>query len=101
MRRIGLLCPTCGMTRSVVLALHGEFARAWQMAPAGPVVVAGLLAAAICLLALAALRRLGETDAAAAAGRWIRRGGLAYAGAAAILWIGGWAVRLAVMWPGQ
>src|SRR5580658_2275165 len=52
----GLPCPTCGLTRSVVMSLHGEFARAWRMAPAGPVVVVGMIAFAFALLALAWLQ---------------------------------------------
>ena len=50
LRRIGLPCPTCGMTRSVVMALHGEIARAWHTAPGGPVLAAGSLMAAVALL---------------------------------------------------
>ena len=51
-RRAGLPCPTCGMTRSVVMALHGEIGRAWHVAPGGPVLAAGLLAVAAALLGL-------------------------------------------------
>src|SRR2546430_2601175 len=39
-----LPCPTCGLTRSLVLSLHGELGRAWNIAPAGPVALFGLLA---------------------------------------------------------
>ena len=38
----GLSCPTCGMTRSVVMSLHGEWARAWHMSPGGPALVLAL-----------------------------------------------------------
>src|SRR6204780_3524394 len=51
--RFGLPCPTCGLTRSVVMSLHGEVGRAWRMAPAGPGGVIGLVAFAIAMLALA------------------------------------------------
>src|ERR1700691_5689052 len=54
--RYGLPCPTCGLTRSVVMSLHGEFARAWHIAPVGPVAVIGLVAFAIAMLALAWLQ---------------------------------------------
>lgn len=98
--RFGLPCPTCGITRSVVMSLHGEFSRAWQMAPAGPVAVVGLVAFAIAMLALAWLQRSPqrvppEVDALrweAAARLWIRKGAAIYAVGAVLVWLGGWAV---------
>ena len=83
MRRAGLPCPTCGLTRSIVMALHGEFTRAWHMAPGGPVLLAGALLAGAALL-LQGVR--GGT-----APRWVRGGALVYATAAAAIWLGGWA----------
>src|SRR5689334_7316775 len=38
-----LPCPTCGLTRSLVLSLHGQLGLAWHLAPAGPVALFGLL----------------------------------------------------------
>jgi hypothetical protein len=83
MRRVGLPCPTCGMTRSIVMALHGDVAQAWKMAPGGPVLLAGSLLAAIILL-ISALR-------GAPLPRWVRTGGALYAAAAVAIWLGGWA----------
>src|SRR5579863_2484575 len=90
----GLPCPTCGLTRSVVMSLHGEFGRAWKMAPAGPVAVAGLAAFALAMLALALVQRRGAENRIAAARVWIRKGALAYGVAATIVWLGGWAAGL-------
>jgi hypothetical protein len=90
----GLPCPTCGLTRSVVMSLHFEFARAWNMAPVGPVAVAGLAAFALAMLALASVQWAGAGNWIAAAPRWIRKSALAYAAAATIVWLGGWAVSL-------
>ena len=39
----GIPCPTCGMTRSVILMLHGDFYNAFQLNPAGPFLIAGLI----------------------------------------------------------
>jgi Protein of unknown function (DUF2752) len=83
MRRAGLPCPTCGMTRSLVMTLHGQFGRAWHMAPGGPVLLAGALLAAAVLLVSAAR--------GAALPRWIKTGGVVYAAAAVLIWLGGWA----------
>ena len=83
MRRAGLPCPTCGMTRSIVMALHGDLAQAWRIAPGGPVLLAGALGAATVLLITAARQRPLP--------RWIWTGGLAYGAAALVIWLGGWA----------
>jgi Protein of unknown function (DUF2752) len=90
----GLPCPTCGLTRSVVMSLHGEFARAWSMAPGGPAAVAGLAAFAMAMLALAFIQWAGAENRNAFARLWIRRGALAYGAAATIVWLGGWVVSL-------
>jgi len=87
--RFGLPCPTCGLTRSIVLSLHGEIARAWNVAPGGPVAVLGCLALAIALLLLNGVApRLRERMKTA-----IRSGALAYAAIAATVWIAGWAAQ--------
>jgi len=83
LRRAGLPCPTCGMTRSIVMALHGDLVQAWQIAPGGPVLLAGALGAAVVLL-LAAERSTPLP-------RWIRTGGLVYGAATLAIWLGGWA----------
>jgi hypothetical protein len=88
--RTGLPCPTCGITRSLVLSLQGELSRAWGVAPVGPVVIFGLLGTAIALLALAFTRPRGANRLS-----WLRRLVLAYVGVAVIVWIGGWAISFA------
>ena len=90
----GLPCPTCGLTRSVVMSLHGEFARAWNMAPAGPVAVIGLGMFTLVMLALAVAQWAGARNWTAPAARWIRKSALAYVAALVIVWLGGWAVSL-------
>jgi hypothetical protein len=53
---LGLPCPSCGLTRSVVFTLHGEWGRAAALNPAGPFVVFGLLALGLLLLVAACAR---------------------------------------------
>src|ERR1700684_2309702 len=97
--RFGLPCPTCGLTRSVVMSLHGEFARAWRMAPVGPVAVIGLVAFAIAMLVLPRLQwsprwapqGAGALKREAGARVWIRKGAAIYAVGAVMVWLGGWA----------
>ena len=43
-RLTGLSCPTCGLTRSICHALHGDFAGSFALHPAGPFVLAALAA---------------------------------------------------------
>lgn len=93
--RSGLPCPTCGMTRSVVLALHGEIARAWALSPGGVTAAAVVLAFAGALLLLAALRL---TRPLAADGFQLRLRKAAFAGVGVVLaiWLTGWAHALAI-----
>ena len=61
----GIPCPNCGMTRSVVFTLHGEWGRALTMNPAGPVLVLGALVLCGVLLAMSfgRLRESRRADA--------------------------------------
>jgi hypothetical protein len=40
-QRFGIPCPACGMTRAVVLTLHGNVALAAELNPGGPALVFG------------------------------------------------------------
>ena len=88
-RTTGLPCPTCGLSRSAVLALHGNLGAAWQVMPGGPVLVASVLAVALALVWYAVF----GTDRQPAARRWITRGGLAFGAAAVLIWLGGWTAQ--------
>jgi hypothetical protein len=89
--RYGLPCPTCGLTRSVVMSLHGEIGRAWRMAPVGPVVVLGLIAFALAMLGVAFFEWTRAPQRAAQVQWWIRKGAAIYAVGALVVWLGGWA----------
>jgi hypothetical protein len=97
-RQTGLPCPTCGMTRSLALALRGEWLRAWHMSPGGAALVAGLAAAAMALLGSGALEWLGKARTLRTE-KYLRLAGLLYAGGAAAVWVGGWVAQLAAAWP--
>ena len=51
--RFGVPCPTCGMTRSIVLTLHGNWDLAMRINPGGPAWVSASLIASAALLVLA------------------------------------------------
>jgi hypothetical protein len=100
-RATGLPCPTCGLTRSTVLALHGNLAAAWHIMPAGPVSVLGVLAIALALLWYAGVAWSGRPASRAATRRWIARAGLAYGAATVVMWLGGWVVQFLDAWHGS
>ena len=79
----GIPCPTCGITRAVRLALHGEFAAATRMHPLWFVVVPACVAVLV-----------GEMVAYAREGRWGRVIERRW-----VLWgMGGLGVALVVVW---
>jgi len=77
------------------MSLHGEFARAWSLAPAGPVAIVGIALFAAVMLVLAMAQARGEKPPAARARLWIRRAALAYSAALTAVWAGGWLIALA------
>lgn len=97
-RSTGLPCPTCGLTRAIVLALHGDMRGAWSMAPVGPVLVIGLLALAGVLLVTAGKGRGNRWLAATRTQSWLRRSGLLYAAATLAIWLGGWMAQFWTAW---
>jgi Protein of unknown function (DUF2752) len=76
----GVPCPFCGMTRAVLLTLHGQLQMAWQLNPAGPLLTVGLclLAGALSLVMLCEQVRAGH-DMALRLQRRLRFGATAYA----------------------
>ena len=92
--RFGVPCPGCGITRGVAFAVHGDLARAWHFYPAAALGVVGLVVLATSLFVLAALewRSMGRWPRYAR--RWLLRASLAYAGAATVVWLAAWTVRV-------
>ena len=89
--RLGLPCPTCGITRGVVLAVHGRIGEAWNLSPGGVAAVIGMTLLAVALVVLGWRQQSGLGSSAS---RWIRRGAVAWAGATVVVWMGGWAAAL-------
>jgi Protein of unknown function (DUF2752) len=92
----GVPCPFCGMTRSVLLTLHGQLASAWQLNPAGLLLTFGLsaLGCALVVVLLCEQTRLGH-DAALRLQQRLRFSATAYAALFVAVLTTHW---LAVLW---
>src|ERR1700690_1487684 len=94
-RLTGVPCPTCGMTRSIVLTLNGHLGTALRLNLAGPGWVLAVATLAVALLWLAWRERARGVDRSTGARRRVRLlalvQGAAFGLALATNWI--WALR--------
>jgi hypothetical protein len=94
-QRFGVPCPLCGMTRSVLLTLHGQLTPALQLNTAGPVLVFGL---ALLSCALLGLMLCAQLPRARGAGERLHRriqfGATAYAGLLIAVLLAHWLLAL-------
>ncbi|HEX8127629.1 MAG TPA: DUF2752 domain-containing protein [Pyrinomonadaceae bacterium] len=88
-------CPTCGMTRSVLLTLHGGFGEAWQMNPAGLFLVSGLAVLGLALLFLSLQRQRRTPRDSGAVQRRIRIATKVYAHLLIAVLFAHWIVEIA------
>jgi hypothetical protein len=88
-------CPTCGMTRSVLHTLHGQFGEAWQLNPAGLFLVAGLFLLGLALIFLAFHRRHHTPHASGAIHRRIRIATKVYAHWLVVVLFAHWMIEIA------
>lgn len=91
----GIPCPNCGMTRSLILAAHGEFARSFHLAPGGAAMVPAALLTGLMLGAFGAVMLWGRPSAVRRLREALRITVLACAGLSATIWLGGWATEVA------
>ena len=61
----GMPCPACGMSRSVILTLHGHLGQALQINAAGPFAVLGLLLVASGMLFLGSRQNSSSNESLA------------------------------------
>ena len=86
----GIPCPNCGMTRSVLLSLHGRLGDALGLNPAGPVLVLGVALFSCAMFFLMFYERRHEGAALASARRTTLRVALGYAALLSVVWMGHW-----------
>lgn len=92
---LGFPCPTCGLTRSVLFTLHGQFGAAWQVNPAGLLLVSGLVLLGLALLFLAFHRQRHTLPASGAVHRRIRIATKVYAHALVAVLFAHWIIEVA------
>jgi Protein of unknown function (DUF2752) len=94
-QHFGVPCPLCGMTRSTLVTLHGQFNLAWALNWAGPVFVIGLLLLALALLGVMLCAQIPPARAfVPPLQRGLRFGGTIYAGLSVIVLIAHWLFAL-------
>ncbi len=94
----GLPCPACGMTRSIVLTLHGHAATALRLNLAGPLWVLAVVSIAGALLWLAWRQRSASAAQAEAAKRRVWKLALVQGAVVVVLLATNWIHAL--LWRG-
>ena len=93
--RFGIPCPNCGLTRAVILALHGGLLRAWSVSPAGPVLVVATLVCAALLTTLGVVRMRASQAVVTRLERLAPRVMCSCAAALLLVWLVGWIAAVA------
>jgi hypothetical protein len=94
-QRLGFPCPTCGMTRSVLLSLHGQFTEAAHVNPAGLLLALGLVLLGLSLIFLMFYRERRTSLAAGAVHRRIRLGASVYGSLLVVVLFAHWLAEIA------
>jgi hypothetical protein len=94
-RAFGLPCPACGMTRGVLLTLHGHFLDALRVNPAAPVLTLGVALFALALIFVAAYQRARDPLLSGRLHARLRLASRAYAGLLFAVMLAHWVVEIA------
>lgn len=89
-QRFGFPCPTCGVTRSVLLALHGNFRQAFEINPAGTLFVIGMVLFSGAMFLLMLYQRLDKSSSAQSLQQKITFWTTAYAGLIVAVLVAHW-----------
>lgn len=90
----GIPCPNCGMTRSLILAAHGELARSMRLAPGGVAMVLASVATSLMLAALGVGMLSGRPSSVRRLQAASHVTVLACAGLSTAIWLGGWVIQV-------
>jgi hypothetical protein len=94
-QHFGFPCPTCGMTRSVLLTLHGQFNEAARLNPAGLLLVFGVVLLGLALIFLMFYRARRTSLDAGVVHRRIRLTASAYGSLLVVVLFAHWLAEIA------
>ena len=98
-RALGLPCPACGLTRGVLLTLHGQIADAMRVNPAAPVLTLGVVLFAAALVFVAVYQRAHDPLSSGRLHARLRLASRAYAGLFFAVMLAHWIAELFGRWP--
>ncbi|MFL6230269.1 MAG: DUF2752 domain-containing protein [Pyrinomonadaceae bacterium] len=96
-RAFGVPCPACGMTRGVLLTLHGHVADALRLNPAAPALTLGVLLFALAMIFVAVYQRAHAPLEVGRLHARVRQGVRAYALALVAILLVHWLVELSFL----
>jgi hypothetical protein len=94
-RAFGLPCPACGMTRGVLLTLHGHIIDALRVNPAAPVLTLGVALFAVALIFVAVYQSAHDPLSSGRLHARLRLASRAYAGLLFAVMLAHWVVEIA------
>jgi hypothetical protein len=97
--RFHLPCPNCGVTRAVILAAHGEFARAARLSWGGVALLLATLFSGVVLIVYGIARLRAPARWQPRIERWAMRSIFYCAHATLAVWLAGWMLAFARAWP--
>jgi hypothetical protein len=95
-RAFGIPCPICGMTRGLLLTLHGHLTDALRLNPAAPFLVAGVALFALAMIFVAIYQRARDPLRAGRLHARVRVAARAYAGMLLVIMCAHWIVEVLV-----
>jgi hypothetical protein len=94
-RTFGVPCPACGMTRGVLLTLHGHIIDALRVNPAAPVLTLGVALFAAALIFIAVYQRAHDPLASGRLHARLRLASRGYAGLFFAVMLAHWVFEIA------
>jgi hypothetical protein len=93
-QKFGRPCPGCGLTRSVLLTLHGNISQAARLNIAGVAAVLGMMFFSLAMLVISHYQSKQSQPVVERMAHWLRTGTLVYGSLTVVLLFGHWFLKL-------